>query len=178
MNLTATNVTNQARVYSIFEELYTSSEPYMSVPNNSLALRREAQGLTAKEQFKLTFFKGIQEKNPEAGILLIKIDDVPLSLMVYSLGEDKLVHTKYALYNDYEGSRSWMYGAIMKEHYQKEIEYFKQLNVLGYTVTTAKDSPIYNYHVLNRPDIATHFIVSEKPSGRGENGVIVTLLFP
>ena len=174
MAITITNVTNKAAVHNIFEELYESSVPHMSSETNPYAIKPIAAGLTAKEQFKSIIFKDIDKEKQVAGTILVKIDKHPLSLLSYIIGEDRLMRVTYALYNNYENSRSWIYGDLMKEHLLEEMKYFHGLGCKGYSFTVNINAPTYLYHKEDRPDLDKYFTITEEVT---DDIVTVTLRF-
>ena len=175
MPITITNVADKAVVHNIFEELYASSLPHMSSKENPFGIEPNRLGLTAKEQFKNVIFKDIDKEKEVAGTILVKIDGYPLNLLSYTIEKDGLMRAGYALYNDYENSRSWMYGDLMREYSAKEIEYFIGLGAIGYCLEVNKTSPMYAYHKSNRPDLEKYFTITEEPFQESNNVVTITL---
>lgn len=161
MALTVENIESFESVEAIFNELYDSSEVYLNQDNNPWSL----SAATPMEANKRSVFGELFFNTLNNGGVVVRviIDGTTVSMFSGKV-EEGLFKIYYSLYNNYNGSRAWLYdNTIMTEHLMSIREHFLSLDVIGYKLDTIYGSTLYNYHKLNKPVIGLHSSITEAP---------------
>jgi hypothetical protein len=158
MILTVEPIESLESIQSIFDELYTSSEPYLNLDNNPWSMIPMPEGGDKKTIFTQHFFNPL---NHEGVVIRVIIDGVTVSMFSGKVVEG-IFSIFYSLYNDFNGSRAWLYdNTIMTEHLMSIREYFLTFGILGYKLDTVYNSSMYKYHKLNKPVLGLHSSITE-----------------
>jgi len=160
MALTVENVESFESVEAIFNELYDSSEVYLNQDNNPWSVVATPSDANKKPIFTEMFFNTL---NNDGVVVRVVIDGTTVSMFSGKVVEG-LFKIYYSLYNNYNGSRAWLYdNTIMTEHLTAIREYFLAFDVVGYKLDTLYESTMYNYHKLNKPVLGLHSSITEDP---------------
>ena len=174
MTITVYNVTDQASVQTLFDELYTSSAPYFEQdgnPWNPLHMS-DLDSDTKKDMFTKAFFSVLDITG--GTIVKIELNGVPIS-MLSGVIEDNLYKINYSMHNEFNGSRSWLYDRVIMEDREQKLR--DLLQVIGYSFETVYDSSFYNYRKLNIPILDIHSSIIEETPENMPNVRKVTFLF-
>lgn len=174
MILTVEPVESLESIQNIFDELYISSEPYIELDNNPWSVYPPAEGEDKKTVFARRFFNPLKS---EGVVIRVIIDGVTVSMFSGKVVEG-IFTIYYSLYNDFNGSRTWLYdNTIMTEHLMSIREYFLTFGILGYKLDTIYNSTMYKYHKLNKPVLGLHSSITETTSESRPEIRTITYLF-
>ena len=183
MSVTIHPVLDKDLVSETFSMLYDSSEPYMNADSNPWAAITVVPGDDAalkKTLITNAFFSALQITDPSQGtgaIVEVDVNGVPAS-MFSGVVKDNIYHIYWAVYNNINGSRAWLYdSAIMNDHLLGLKTHFENLGVIGYTVTAPYGSTLYNYHKLNKPVLGLHSSITEEDHPDFPSFAVITYLF-
>jgi hypothetical protein len=176
MAIVVAAVTSYDSIADSFDAMYSSSLPYMNADNNPWTGHPVEPAEEDKASvFRQSFFGPLAA--PTGYCIIVYLDNNPISLFS-GVVEDNLFKVYYALYNNVNGSRTWLYdGLIMQEHLTAIKNYFSTHNVTGYVVTAPINSTLYNYHKLNKPVLGMHTTITETAHPQVPNVVEITYLF-
>lgn len=176
-------VSDKETFLDTFNLLYDSSEPYMNADNNPWSGISHIPIDTPELKKSIitnAFFSPLDLNDPEFGtgaVVQVNVDGTPAS-MFSGVVQDNIYNIHWALYNNINGSRTWLYDSVtMNEHLLGLKAHFEDLGVIGYTVTAPYGSTLYNYHKLNKPVLGLHSSITEEEHPQAPEFALITYLF-